>query len=113
MSTTPEIYMPTREDIEALKVGDVAPYAFGQGKVASISCRREDMYGRLYVLYYVHRSPTSQMSASMKEGEIVRSLAATREHTSAELRDIERAVRAERGDFRGCVDGNAAIPPPL
>lgn len=87
---TPEIIMPTRKNIEDLKVGDVAPFVFGESKVVEIHARREDVNGRLFVCYYVEWGANGgRMSASMKEGEIVRTLAVTNAYTSSEIHDLE------------------------
>jgi len=93
----PIVFMPTRADIEALGLGDLALNAFGQyARVVEISTRGVDTAGALFVCYYTEQSPTSRMSMSMKEGEIVRTVALSFAHRSAEIEDMEQRMRAER-----------------
>lgn len=63
---------PTREDVENLKVGDLAPDCFGKmRRVTEIFARREDINGKLFVCFYTEFGERSTMSGSMKEDEIV------------------------------------------
>jgi len=67
------IVRPTRQEIEALKVGDIAQDCFGNFvPVTSITYRGEDVNGKLFVGCYVKlgKSPAAQISCSFKEGEI-------------------------------------------
>ena len=91
--------IPSRNDINALKVGDLAPNAFGSmAEVVEITCRRDDIEGKRFVLYYTRTSPTSQMSMSMKEGRLIRHAGLRR--TSAELDAIERSMLASGEQMR-------------
>lgn len=66
---------PTREDVEALQVGGLAPDVWGRMRaVTEIYARGEDTAGRAYVCYYTAMSATSSVSGSMKEGETVSTL---------------------------------------
>lgn len=90
-------YMPTREEVEGLKVGDLAPDCFGRWRtVQSIHAQTDDMRGRAFVCY-VTASPSGNggTSNSLKEAELLRSLEVTRLHTSAECDRIEAAMRVE------------------
>jgi hypothetical protein len=63
--------MPTREDIENLKVGDFAPYSLGAGEVVEISFRGENQIGRKFVGYYVRFGESGgSMSHTLVEGQI-------------------------------------------
>lgn len=92
-------FIPSRNDIDALKVGDQAPNAFGRmAEVVEISCRKDDIEGKRFVLYYTRTSATSQMSMSMKEGRLVRH--AGLHNTSAELDAIERDMLSKGASVR-------------
>lgn len=84
------VFIPERSDIENLMVGDVAPNVFGHAEVTRIAYVGEDLKGRKYVGYYTKLSENSQISASMKEGELIRSLHVCKLFTSHELDIIER-----------------------
>jgi hypothetical protein len=58
----------TREYIESLRLGDLAPDPFGKlSKITKIYARREDINGKLFICYYTEFSPNSQISNSLKE----------------------------------------------
>jgi len=87
----PQIYIPTRSEIEALKEGDLAPDCFGQWRrVTKIFGRVHDVNERAYVCYYTEFGPTSSISNLIKEGEIHRSVALTGKFTSHELDEMEQ-----------------------
>ena len=66
-----EVTVPSREDIESLQVGDIAPYCFGNARVTRIYARGIcQANNRAYVLYYVEQGPNSQMSAEATEGQM-------------------------------------------
>jgi hypothetical protein len=93
--------IPTWSEIESLAVGDLAPNAFGRmAEVVAITTKREDNNGNLFVCYTTRQSPTSTMTMSMKEGELIRH--AGLRHTSAELGAIESAMRA--GTYHPALD---------
>ena len=82
----PEIFIPTRAEIEALKEGCFAPDCFGKWrKVTRVYARGMDVHGRAYVCYYTEFGPTSSISNSLKEGELHRTVALTGRYTSHEL----------------------------
>lgn len=86
-------FRPTTNEIEMLRVGDMAPDAFGGvSQVVDITYRGIDVHGRAYVGYYVRFSDTSKMSGSMKAGEVVRSVQVCRFHTSAEIDQLDVPV---------------------
>jgi hypothetical protein len=86
----PQIYIPSRSEIEALKEGGLAPDCFGNWKqITKIYGRGHDVNGKAYVCYYTEFGPTSSISNSLKEGEIHRSIALAGKFTSHELDDLE------------------------
>jgi hypothetical protein len=82
--------MPERMDIENLEVGMCAPNCFGGlSTVIEISCKKEDIKGKLFVCYCVKHGSGS-ISMSMKEGELIRDVETCSFFTSNELLVIER-----------------------
>lgn len=64
--------VPTRHDIENLKVGDTVPNCFGRlGTIVEISYRGYDINGMAYVGYYVTwHDGDSRISDSLKENQV-------------------------------------------
>jgi len=86
-------YMPTRDEVLSLQVGDLAPNCFGKlAEVVSIHGRGDDVNGKAFVCYYTSNGPTSSISHSMKQDRIVRDLQICRFHTSHELDLLDRTV---------------------
>lgn len=84
------IFMPAREFIAGLKVGDMAPDAFGaQQPVVEILYRGEDAEGRLFICYYVRFGREGRMSHSLKENVIDRTVALSNRYRSAEIDRLE------------------------
>lgn len=85
-------YRPSRQDVENLHVGDFAPNVFGEGKVTEIYAHGIDINGKSYVCYYSTWGPSgdSRISGSMKENEIVRTIALTAMLNSHEIDFLER-----------------------
>lgn len=89
------LHVPTREDIEAIRVGDLALDAFGRYSVVTeITAKREDIAGRLFCHYYTTFGDRAQMSMGQKEGELVRHAGTHRVGDSATLRHIEFEMKA-------------------
>ena len=87
----PEIYIPTRAEIEDLRENDLAPDCFGNWKrVTRVFARGMDVNGRAYVCFYTEFGPTSSISNSLKEGELHRTVALTGKYTSHELDVLEK-----------------------
>lgn len=90
----PEIYIPTRTEIEALKEGDLAPDCFGHlRRITRIYARGNDIKGKAYVCYYTELGPNASISNSLKEGEINRTVALTGKYTSHEIDILEEKYR--------------------
>ena len=88
------IYMPEKQDIENLKVGDLALDCFGRfAEVTEISARKTDIEGKLFVCYYTKFGPGSYISMSMKEEELARTSNLYGFFDSSKLRQIEKDMR--------------------
>ncbi len=93
----PTIYFPTREDIDALEVGDMAPNAFGElAEVVDVSARRDDIHGARFVCYSTRFGPTSSMTMSLKQDAVARTVALCNVLNSAEIDALEQRLRAAR-----------------
>jgi hypothetical protein len=94
----PVLHLPTRSEVLNLRPGDLALDCFGRwARVVSIHARRDDVHGRAFACFYLEFGPRgSTISGSMKEGELVRTVALTRLYNSAELDAIERQLRSEQ-----------------
>lgn len=69
---------PTREDVQNLKVGDMALNPFGRyAEVKNIFAQKDDINGKAFVCYYTDYGPGSTISNSAKEGEVTPSMAVT------------------------------------
>ena len=91
------LYMPEKEDIDNLKVGDLALDCFGRFQiVTSINYKGVDIEGKAFVCYYTEFGEPgsgSAISNSMKEDELMCTCAASRYYTSDELRNLENEMR--------------------
>ena len=88
------LYMPTKQDIDDLFIGDLAIDCFGRfSEVVSIYAKKADDNGKMFVCYYTKFGESgSSISNSMKEGELVQTMNACSCHTSAELRNFEQKM---------------------
>jgi hypothetical protein len=85
------IYIPTRDEVLALKEGDLAPNCFGEWRaVTRVYAKGFDVEGRAYVCFYTEFGGTSRISGSLKEGKINRTVGLTSKYTSHELDVLER-----------------------
>jgi hypothetical protein len=83
-------YFPTREDVQAIEIGSMAPSCFGDlHEVVEVTAKREDIHGKLFCCYYTEFGPTSRISNSVKEDELLRDVSTVRAHISVELDRIE------------------------
>ena len=88
-------YYAHRYWIRNLQEGDLAPDAFGNmRRVTSITYRGEDPNGKAYVGYYTEYGPTSQISNSIKEGEVLRTVAITNRMKSHEVDGLDHALNS-------------------
>lgn len=99
---------PTREDVQNLRVGDLAPDCFGRSSVVTeIFAQRDDIRGNAFVCFYV-KFGSGLCSNSLKENELERTLRASNVATSNDLRELERVARQGGGD---CAAGLVGILP--
>lgn len=90
-------FMPTRAQIEDLKVGDIAFDGFGhKRKVTKITARGFDIKGKRYVCFYTEFGDYSSMSQSYKENELLLTTQLCANHTSVELMEIQREMQINR-----------------
>lgn len=89
----PEIFVPTRNDIINLKVGDMALSSFGKWEVVSkIFASGINSNGKAYVCFYTMSNSGLNCSNSYTEGELVRTVALSYLFTSHELDKIENDI---------------------
>lgn len=89
--------LPTRKDIEAIKVGDLALDCWGHmRRVTQITARREDIHGKLFCCYYTDMGNNSSCSMSQKEDELTRTVGVCCKFKSRELDNIEKALLESR-----------------
>ena len=91
MNGDPQIYIPTRAEIQSMEVGELAPDCFGHWRrVTKVYAKGHDVNGKAYVCYYTEFGPEASISNSLKEGEINRTVALTGKFTSHELDLMEK-----------------------
>lgn len=96
------VMVPSKVDVEKLKVGDAALDAFGRySRVVEVFARGIDVHGKAYVCFKTDFGPGATMTASMKEDELVRH--AGLRQSSAELDRIEREMVANGETVRVIV----------
>ena len=88
----PHDFVADVDFIENLKVGDLARDCFGRlAPVTKIFGRGVDIDGMAYVCYYTRfGSHNSEISNSIKEGRVIRTVGLTRQYSSAELDEVDR-----------------------
>lgn len=92
------INVPTRKQIEDLKVGDLALDCFGHiREITAIFAKKEDLQGRLFCCYYTKMGDGS-CSMSQKEGVLTRTVHLTGRYTSRELDSLEQKLLKEYRD---------------
>ena len=99
-----KFYIPTREDIDNLQVGDKALNCFGEyAKVMRVTYRSERVKdGAHFVGVDLEFGPNSTISNSYVEGELVRTVAMSGHFTSWQIDDIEAHMKAQKvreGEF--------------
>jgi hypothetical protein len=83
---------PTREDVEGLREGDLAPNCWGRmATITRIFARGKDRSGLAYVCYYTENGPGSEISGSLKEGETVGTIPLTMKYSRSELAPLPAA----------------------
>jgi hypothetical protein len=94
------INIPTRKQLEDLKVGDLALDCFGHMReIKKITTKKEDIHGRFFCHYHTKfGDDRSTMSMSQKEGVLTRTVHLSTKYTSRELDTIEQELLKE---YRG------------
>jgi hypothetical protein len=95
------LYMPTREEVESVKEGDLLLSCFGRmERVKNVAYRGTDIHGRAYVGVYLEWGADASISSSYKEGELFITVPLSFAYKSDELRAIECEMRArmEKGE---------------
>jgi len=87
---TARYFIPTRDDVQSLKVGDLALSVFGWATVVEIFGEGDDINGKAYKCFYVETSKGLRVSSSYKEDQLCRTMDVTRMHTSYDCDRIER-----------------------
>lgn len=87
------VTLPSLEDIQALRVGHVAPGCFRESRVVEIYGRGTDIHGKAFVCYYNEDGPSCRISYSLKEDELDRNFSLCMRFTSAQLDELERQAR--------------------
>jgi hypothetical protein len=91
MRATDVFLIPTREQVEALQVGDLALDCFGKfNPVTDIYGRGTDIHGKRYVCFYTRLDDHAGISGSYKEGELVRTVPLCSKFTSTQLDQLEQ-----------------------
>jgi hypothetical protein len=85
---------PTEADVRGVFPGGFAPNCFGRTAVVSkvTACRR-DLQGRWFVHYYTLTESHGEMSCSLKQDEVLRSVSLTHAFTSAAIDQVEREAQ--------------------
>jgi hypothetical protein len=100
----PVVLIPTREQVQSLKVGDLALSYWGTWvQVTRIFGQGDDTKGHAYVCFVTESGPTSGSTNSYKEGELVRTAALCQKYSDAELDGME--ARARDADQETLMDG--------
>lgn len=88
------IQLPSREEVTETQPGEEILTVWGRRQtVTEVYGRGDDMKGRAYVCGYA-TDGSGTISASMKEGELIRTLPVTQILNSAECDEIEAFCRA-------------------
>ena len=109
-----ELLIPSRAYVLRLKPGDKTIDQFGKlARVTTIYATGNDQNGKAYACYYTELSGTglARISNSIKEDELLRTVALSKYFTSAECDAIERQLRAELVSSSDRPDA-PCIPPP-
>lgn len=93
------VYFPTREDVQGLKLGDLAPNVFGKlARVTSISVQCDDVNGKAFACYAVQWGEHWTMTNSIKQDEIFRTV-----NLSLHFRSVEIDVAERLAVSRQCI----------
>jgi hypothetical protein len=95
-ATNTEFFMSTRDEVMNLRPGDLAPdWAGCTRPVVEIYARQDDINGRAFACYYI-ADTNGGSSNSIKEGELLRTVALSARYSGDELGQIDARMWAER-----------------
>ena len=95
------LYIPTRNDIENLSIGDKAMDCFGKmNEVVKVEHKGTDINGKLFACYMTYFSHATSISMSMKEDELVRHVGTSKHFNSHQLDLIEAEMLAKNERIR-------------
>jgi hypothetical protein len=95
-ATNTEFFMPTRDEVMNLRAGNLVPDWVGcMRQEVEIYARRDDINVRAFGCYYIAYTDGSSTN-SIKEGELLRTVALSARYSGDELHQIEARMRAER-----------------
>lgn len=90
------IYIPTRIQIESIEVGTLVPDCFGNlNPITKLSARGNTSEGRAFICFYTRFGDYAQISGSLIEGKILRTVPLTCQYTSQQLDMIEERLRCQ------------------
>lgn len=96
MTTFITLWVPTVDDVAAVAVGEEMADAFGSVReVTEVTYRGVDIKGRPVVCFRTQFGPTSEISGSLKAGELVRNTLVTKYFNSSQLWLIEQDMIAK------------------
>jgi len=86
-------YIPTRQQLEAIRPDDLLPNCFGKMvKVVEVTHRANDINGKYFICVKLEFGENSTITDAYKEMELHRDTALSAKHTSWELDVIERKL---------------------
>jgi hypothetical protein len=95
--------LPSKADVESVAVGKLAPNCFGSESIVTrISYIGNDIHGKRFVCYVTAMSERDTpgngcgCSTSMKEGELIRTVALTGIYSSAQCDSLELEMRTNQ-----------------
>ena len=87
---TATYFIPTREEVLSLSVGDLALGVFGWGQVTRIFDEGNDFRKKAFKCFYVKTKKGLHVSCIYKEDELCRTMEVTGLHNSYEVDRIEK-----------------------
>ena len=95
----PEVFAPTRAEVQGLEVGDLALACWGTWQtVTRIYAAGFTPDGLAYALFYTRTDTGSEISCDYTEGRICRTVPLCNRHTSADLDRMERLLAYLQAD---------------
>lgn len=87
-------WIPTREEIQNIKVGSEVINCFGKpATVTEVYAQKDDIHGKAFVCFYSD-DKGFVVSGSMKEGELVSTVALSGKYTHWQMLDLQAEMQA-------------------